>query len=218
MLNLNFYQIIALIIKFFRASLCKVKILQFVAFLRFLSFVLLHSPSIWCIFACHFSVWVNRHSFFPSRPFKTVFHVYVLKLQMCTLLLLWGHYHFELIFEHFFTSTKNLDMGQTHSPFGYARISKALVQLPLSNAAILIELEWITSFKRNAKFLFALRPICIWNFNGQVRWSFSFYSSVLQTPIYSQSWCFFLFEHCTLQLPTTLRVNLLLHHSSFYQS
>ena len=44
--------------------------------------------------------------------------------------LLWGHYHFELIFEHFFTSTKNLDMGQTHSPFGYARISKALVQLP----------------------------------------------------------------------------------------
>ena len=86
MLNLNFYQIIASIIKFFRASLCKVKILQFVAFLRFLSFVLLHSPSIWCIFACHFSVWVNRHSFFPSRPFKTVFHVYVLKLQMCTLL------------------------------------------------------------------------------------------------------------------------------------
>ena len=75
MLNLNFYQIIALIIKFFRASLCKVKILQFVAFLRFLSFVLLHSPSIWCIFACHFSVWVNRHSFFPSRPFKTVFHI-----------------------------------------------------------------------------------------------------------------------------------------------
>ena len=97
MLNLNFYQIIALIIKFFRASLCKVKILQFVAFLRFLSFVLLHSPSIWCIFACHFSVWVNRHSFFPSRAFKTVFHGYVLKLQMCTLLLfLWGHYHFWL--------------------------------------------------------------------------------------------------------------------------
>ena len=132
--------------------------------------------------------------------------------------LLWGHYHFELIFEHFFTSTKNLDMGQTHSPFGYARISKALVQLPLSKAAIMIELEWITSFKRNAKFLFALRPICIWNFNGQVRWSFSFYSSVLQTPIYSQSWCFFLFEHCTLQLPTTLRVNLLLHHMVFYKT
>ena len=34
--------------------------------------------------------------------------------------LLWGHYHFE----HFFTSTKNLDMGQTHSPFGYVRIRK----------------------------------------------------------------------------------------------
>ena len=66
--------------------------------------------------------------------------------------LLWAHYHFELIFEHFFTSTKNLDMGQTHSPFGYARISKALVQLPLSKAAIMIELEWITSFSGTQSF------------------------------------------------------------------
>ena len=151
MLNLNIYQIIALIFKYFRASLCKVKnkILHFVAFLHFLSFVLLHSPSIWCIFACHFSVWVNRHSFFPPRPFKTVFHVYVLKLQMCTLLLLWGHYHFWLA-----NPPKDLGISGIPSPvLPMSVFRKHLPYLPTFVTPTLAEIPSLTPYAVIKSFL-----------------------------------------------------------------
>ena len=137
------------------------KILHFVAFLHFLSFVLLHRPSIWCIFACHFSVWTVT-LFFPFTPFQNCFpHISFWNCRCADVLFLWRHYHFWLA-----NPPKDLGISGIPSPvLPMSVFRKHLPYLPTFFTPTLAEIPSLTPYAVITSFRPAYQMLPLKNLN-----------------------------------------------------